>query len=345
MNEDLFSSRLSKDLRLCVASFLSVSDASALVSTSRCNHDMIRYSTSLWEQWCFQRWPQLLIGDPSRVVAKVNDDRVEDDKNSLSPTRPDFYNVLRRASQFDPPTSLDTSSPSPRVTNQDIFDPLGPTTLRLRDDADLLFRNITVRSTTPLPRPKSRGKPFVWPFLKQANKVVLAPIHVSYFEISILPSQRDPRTMGRSHPDTVGIGLSFSGDMPVEGTCSCGMCGTFPGWDSGSVGYHGDDGRLYHSVPIGRHFGPTYGEGDTVGCGVDYQLKTIFFTLNGKFLHYVFEQGIVDLVKKSSDNDDSPPLFPIVGVERNVTNQVAANFGQREFMFDLCTYISQQKES
>jgi hypothetical protein len=54
-----------------------------------------------------------------------------------------------------------------------------------------------------------------------------------------------------------------------------------PGWDSGSWGYHGDDGRLFSEDGRGTPFGPTYGTGDTIGCGIDFQKKEISFTKNG----------------------------------------------------------------
>ena len=41
------------------------------------------------------------------------------------------------------------------------------------------------------------------------------------------------------------------------------------GWDSFSLGYHGDDGVIYHRTGMGlRKFGPAFGAGDVVGCGV-----------------------------------------------------------------------------
>jgi Ran-binding protein 9/10 len=53
-----------------------------------------------------------------------------------------------------------------------------------------------------------------------------------------------------------------------------------PGWDNGSWSYHGDNGKLYSESGEGTPYGPTYGTGDTVGCGIDFQKRELFFTKN-----------------------------------------------------------------
>lgn len=53
-----------------------------------------------------------------------------------------------------------------------------------------------------------------------------------------------------------------------------------PGWTADSWGYHGDDGyKLTQNT--GDKYGPLYGEGDTIGCGVDFHEGSAFFTKNG----------------------------------------------------------------
>ncbi|KAK7512499.1 concanavalin A-like lectin/glucanase domain-containing protein [Phyllosticta citriasiana] len=57
---------------------------------------------------------------------------------------------------------------------------------------------------------------------------------------------------------------------------------TMPGWTSTyqSWGYHGNDGHKY-----GNNFrvedGHLHGSGDTVGAGVDFTKREVFFTKNG----------------------------------------------------------------
>ena len=62
-----------------------------------------------------------------------------------------------------------------------------------------------------------------------------------------------------------------------------------PGWwglDTYSYGYHGDDGKKFQYTVVGNgtFYSETYGQGDVVGCGVDFIKKIIYFTRNGERL-------------------------------------------------------------
>jgi hypothetical protein len=54
------------------------------------------------------------------------------------------------------------------------------------------------------------------------------------------------------------------------------------GWDCGSWGYHGDDGKLFVEDGRGRPYGKTFGVGDTIGCGVDFDTGKAHFARNGE---------------------------------------------------------------
>ena len=74
----------------------------------------------------------------------------------------------------------------------------------------------------------------------------------------------------------IGIGLG-----PADYNVS-----VMPGWYPKSIGYHADDGKLYHSSGKGLVFGPMCRHGDTMGCGVDFGGEkqgyvTVWFTKNG----------------------------------------------------------------
>ncbi|KAJ2892093.1 hypothetical protein GGI21_005688, partial [Coemansia aciculifera] len=101
-----------------------------------------------------------------------------------------------------------------------------------------------------------------------------------------------------------------------------------PGWDQGSWGYHGDDGNSFSGDGRGSKYGPGFTTGDTVGCGVDFTKRRIFFTRNGFFLGYVFDRI-----------DTSKDLFPCVGM-RTLGEHVKANFGRKPFVFDISHYVS-----
>ncbi|KAG0020712.1 hypothetical protein BGZ81_009222 [Podila clonocystis] len=102
------------------------------------------------------------------------------------------------------------------------------------------------------------------------------------------------------------------------------------GWDLNSWGYHSDDGFLYFGNSqqnIAFEFG--YSEGDTVGCGVNFLEKSVFFTLNGDMLGVAFK-----FLK------DTIPLYPAIGLSQAGT-EINANFGDQTFLFNIVAYKKQ----
>jgi hypothetical protein len=71
----------------------------------------------------------------------------------------------------------------------------------------------------------------------------------------------------------IDVGIFSSGSM-VRGTL---------GWSGGSWAYRGNDGRKFYNG-TGAIYGPKYSTGDVVGCGVDFQTGSVFFTINGENL-------------------------------------------------------------
>ncbi|KAJ2821349.1 hypothetical protein IWW50_004673 [Coemansia erecta] len=136
---------------------------------------------------------------------------------------------------------------------------------------------------------------------------------VYYFEVYI---------KSRGQSGYIGIGLSRAGLLSTR----------LPGWDPGSWGYHGDDGHGFAGAGSGSRYGPRYSTGDTVGCGVDFMKRRIFFTRNGVFLGYAF-QAI------ETDKD----LYPCVGM-RTPGEHVMANFGRKPFTFDISGYVAAARE-
>jgi Ran-binding protein 9/10 len=69
------------------------------------------------------------------------------------------------------------------------------------------------------------------------------------------------------------------------GFCSGHVCidAILPGQRELTWGYHSDDGNVYENGAEMK-YGPKFGKGDIVGCGVDWQIEAYFFTLNGQFL-------------------------------------------------------------
>jgi hypothetical protein len=87
---------------------------------------------------------------------------------------------------------------------------------------------------------------------------------VFYFEVKI------ENVKGCPDPE---IGIGFC----EEHVALSGMVG----WYDGSWGFHGDDGNLYEGFGTGRDYSEPFAEGDLIGCGVDFQRKSAFYTRNG----------------------------------------------------------------
>jgi hypothetical protein len=315
------------DVQLYITSFLDVADARSLMMSSKEHYHIIKNASHLWNQWCHQQWPHL-----------PHDAQFVDNSNISS--TPNYSMLLNLASK-EQPTHVDTSTFMLRRTP--VFRCV-QTPNRIQYLGVVGTGDRCIRADAPLVKPAEETKkqnifkfllsrhqraprPFVSPFVDADNKIVLTPRHVSYFEVSILtdgPEVVHQQTQSQAVSDCVAVGLS---------TKNFRCFSRMPGWDSSSYGYHGDDGGIFHaSGDMLKRFGPPYGKGDTVGCGIDYLNGGIFFTLNGKMLGYGWTG--LDLHKKD--------LYPTIGVDSNAP--VDCNFGQKQFTFDLCRFLKHQRD-
>ena len=178
---------------------------------------------------------------------------------------------------------------------------------------------------------------------------LLMPRLTSYFEVTI--GNVGGRGQGEEGeepwmpPDVAAMGSCVAVGLS---TARFPLLGRMPGWDAASYGWHSDDGKRFHRTGVGMRFGPAFGAGDTVGCGVDFSSTVpasehrvdaphlragrIFYTLNGAFVGYAFT-GV----------DVRAPLWPAVGVDS--PHPLTFNFGAlpgegchatpRPFMFDV----------
>ncbi|KAF0361847.1 SPRY-domain-containing protein [Gigaspora margarita] len=135
---------------------------------------------------------------------------------------------------------------------------------------------------------------------------VLPEVGLYYFEIKVID---------KGERGCIGIGLT-KGHIPLD---------RMPGWEQESIGYHGDDGLLYLQSGRGDKYGPLYTTGDTVGCGINYYDKSIFFTKNGVNL------GVASKAIFEGE------MYPIGGMI-SPNERIEANFGEKPFKYDIDTY-------
>ena len=153
--------------------------------------------------------------------------------------------------------SMDMCAQWPNVT------PIGPGWARY---ANVKFENSQItHSATQVKRKFPVG------FLQTSSPI--SPI-APYFEIELI---------SRAVDKAIAIGLA-SKRYPTN---------SWVGWNSESIAYHLDDGKLFKVSNLGHTFGPKAFTGDTVGCGVRFGTTSlsaavkggdkmeVFFTING----------------------------------------------------------------
>ncbi|KAG2484878.1 hypothetical protein HYH03_016362 [Edaphochlamys debaryana] len=144
----------------------------------------------------------------------------------------------------------------------------------------------------------------------QANHSVPSNCTVYYYEVTIL----DQGIAGK-------IAVGFA-DKNFKLTRQ-------PGWEVGSYGYHGDDGKKFCGSGMGEEYGPTFGAGDTVGAGIHLGRQELFFTKNGtklKLAHRPVRAG----------------LYPTVGLHSK-GEMVQVNFGAKPWVFDLEGMLAEER--
>lgn len=146
----------------------------------------------------------------------------------------------------------------------------------------------------------------------QSDHPIRTDVMMDYFEVRIISTGKK---------GNIGIGFTPEGYLLTR----------HPGWDTHSYGYHGNDGHKYSDSEIGLSFGPKFGTGDVVGCGIDYEKRQIFFTKNGEYLGTAF-----------SNVRPTVRLYPSVGM-RSKGETVEVNFTGK-FMYDIERSIQEEKD-
>ncbi|KAL7717831.1 B30.2/SPRY domain-containing protein [Entamoeba marina] len=93
------------------------------------------------------------------------------------------------------------------------------------------------------------------------------------------------------------------------------------GWEKGSIGFHSDDGRMFHENGHGKAFDDPFFDGDIIGCGFIPHEQKVFFTRNGSIVNNDF----IKVVEKV--------YYPSIVFK--TAYSVSVNFGETPFAFDL----------
>jgi len=132
------------------------------------------------------------------------------------------------------------------------------------------------------------------------------------------------------------------------------------GWNPESYGYHGDDGKAFACTGSGQNYGPRFGSGDIIGCGIDFTLRKAFFVKNGIWLGYIFDLSYplsyankgnntnntrsgnaqrANRADTATSSGNEPLLFyPTIGLQ-TIGETVKVNFGQAPFKFDINGFV------
>ena len=143
----------------------------------------------------------------------------------------------------------------------------------------------------------------------QPEKEITNSRPVFYFEVFI-------KNDGKENDILIGLGEK---DITEKGLSL--------GSTTRSYGYH-SKGKSHNNKKVNK-YGEIYTNGDTVGCGVDLENKSIFFTKNGKFLDYAFKDINFEFGKGY--------LYPSVCLH-SLRSEIVINFGKNNFKFDIKQY-------
>ena len=153
----------------------------------------------------------------------------------------------------------------------------------------------------------------------------------AYFEIAILHTEHIVDE-ALYHKVTVG----FCGEF-------CDLTQSGLGRNMWSVGYGGLDGGRFEVGHPRRYTGRTFGPGNTVGCGIDYDRKEYFFTLGEKVVgmslpkkfSHLYESILLNRKKHTvrlSSGVIDRKLYPAISHSGGACD-VKVNFGQDEFVW------------
>lgn len=157
------------------------------------------------------------------------------------------------------------------------------------------------------------------------------PQKIKYHKVgSVRSSSSIPSTCTLYYFEMKVIDEGDKGLMEIGLTNKFSKLNRMPGWGTNSIGYHGDNGKIYNGRKIGSEYGPSFGVGDIVGCGLDLKRNIVFFTKNGRS----FGVAVYNL-----PNDIA--WYPTTCLNSR-NEKVEINFGQKRFAFNVPSYLGKR---
>lgn len=349
---------LQQEMQLHVLGFLPEEDVRRMAQVNWHFRRLVLKSQGgchLWKSLVCQRWPYLRAG---------NEDTTPTQLFCAVPSRRNLSHLLRRGATHTP-TAVDQVLLSPKLQLVNDTEQL----LLLLPEETVCFTGRvgrgarSLRANQPLPRPLTtssqdkkkkrsiwqclcRGRrniednrrPFVVPFCIGQGRYSATPRWIAYYEVNVLEPPSHIKPLQRQQQQARRQQVTFASGMTEcvavgLGTRFFDIHQSLPGWGEASVGYHSDDNTTFSKSQAKENYGPRFGPGDVVGCGIDYQAKACFFTLNGKFLGYAGDL---------TDEDLQQDWYPTVGLDSHAA--VQCNFGtHRPFLYDLVAMVEARR--
>ncbi|KAI9140088.1 hypothetical protein BKA69DRAFT_585460 [Paraphysoderma sedebokerense] len=231
-------------------------------------------------------------GDSQIALAEVNESKPEGPRKSAQQMADEFETA-------SPPGSVDTRLP-PQI--KDMIRQRGPSMWQVKD-----AKKSAIQLSDPLNIKFMGG-------INCVNSNYPVPNGVSgngvyYYEIKV---------MEKEGVHYVALGLST---VPYPDF-------RLPGWAKFSIGYHSSGRKqINRIVGPGIEYGKPFEAGAVVGCGIDFNSRTIFFTLNGQNLGPAGDATSCDWAWNPRFD-----IFPCIG--SNGASVVAVNFGTSPFAWD-----------
>ncbi|KAI5198805.1 SPRY-domain-containing protein [Aureobasidium subglaciale] len=275
--------------------------------------------------------------------------------------RPSYLRTSRHVERLETHHNLEVAEfdesrrhPQPATTPQDLSANIGSATIhRSRKDIiqDYIARN-PLRTGGPKKLPTCWSDIDKWPGLElsaggtevkftgstktsdeaaaiRSDHFMPKEVGIYYFEVTVLSRGKEGyaplATLDTQHTDWLSsslIGIGFSGPKA--------SLNRLPGWEPESWAYHGDDGFSFSCTASGKPYGPKFAAWDVVGCGVNFETGSAFFTKNGVFLGEAFH------------NVRGDKLYPSVGMKKN-NEHLRVNFGSDPFVFDIDSMMERQR--